>query len=287
MGEKRYFEPVKRAEPRFPENPTNHSSPPARRRQKIATLRHSSPPLRPSRPRRHLPTSFAHSVCLIPLPFFHIRPSLADTDPTMSNTTAHHSSPFTFPVPSSCAPHMARHRRTQRPTPSPLPCGSATTIRSIRVVAKHPNGTISTLCPPPKHFSPHSFLSFPLFQPALPACLATPPKPSLPHVLNPPHIEGAAKVSLCKRLRSPSSRATMIFRPQSARRQNRLQASLLPHREPTPSLHMPPRPYAGIIMTQIRRAHLRLHISHAQTRRCFHPANTTLRRNALVFCRYR
>ena len=34
------------------------------------------------------------------MPFFHIRPSLADTDPTMSNTTAHHSSPFTFPAPS-------------------------------------------------------------------------------------------------------------------------------------------------------------------------------------------
>ena len=97
MGEKRHFEPVKRAEPRFPENPTNHSSPPARRRQKIAPLRHSSPPLRPSRPHRHLPTSFAHSVCLIPLPFFHIRPSLADTDPTMSNTTIHHSILFTFP----------------------------------------------------------------------------------------------------------------------------------------------------------------------------------------------
>ena len=44
MGSKRHFEPVKRAEPRFPENPTNHSSPPARRRQKIAPLRHSSPP---------------------------------------------------------------------------------------------------------------------------------------------------------------------------------------------------------------------------------------------------
>ena len=66
MGEKRHFEPVKRAEPRFPENPTNHSSPLARRRQKIAPLRHSSPPLRPSRPRRHLPTSFAHPVCHIP-----------------------------------------------------------------------------------------------------------------------------------------------------------------------------------------------------------------------------
>ena len=121
MGEKRHFEPVKRAEPRFPENPTNHSSPPARRRQKIAPLRHSSPPLRPSRPRRRLPTSFAHSVCLIPLQFFHIRPSLADTDPTMSNTTAHHSSPFTFPVPSSCAPHVARHCRTQLPSLSPPP----------------------------------------------------------------------------------------------------------------------------------------------------------------------
>ena len=97
MGEKRYFEPVKRAEPRFPENPTNHSSPPARRRQKIAPLRHSSPPLRPSRPHRHLPTSFAHSVCLMPSPFFPTHPSLADTDPTKSNTTIHHSILFTFP----------------------------------------------------------------------------------------------------------------------------------------------------------------------------------------------
>lgn len=115
-GGKRHFEPVKRAEPRFPENPTNHSSPPARRRQKIAPLRHSSPPLRPSRPHRHLPTSFAHSVCLILSPFFPTHHSLADTDPTMSNTTIHHSSPFTFPVPSSCAPHVARHCRTQLPS---------------------------------------------------------------------------------------------------------------------------------------------------------------------------
>lgn len=97
MGGKRHFEPVKRAEPRFPENPTDHSSPPARRRQKIAPLRHSSPPLRPSRPHRHLPTSFAHSVCLIPSPFFPIHHSIADTDPTMSNTTIHHSILFTFP----------------------------------------------------------------------------------------------------------------------------------------------------------------------------------------------
>ena len=99
MGEKRHFEPVKLAEPRFPENPTNHSSPPARRRQKIAPLRHSSPPLRPSRPHRHLPTSFAHSVCLILSPFFPTHPSLADTDPTMSNTTIHQIL-FTFPDPS-------------------------------------------------------------------------------------------------------------------------------------------------------------------------------------------
>ncbi len=96
MGEKRHFEPVKRAEPRFPENPTNHSSPSARRRQKIAPLRHSSPPLHPSRPHRHLPTSFAHSVCLIPSPFFPAHHSLADTDPTMSNTTIHQIL-FTFP----------------------------------------------------------------------------------------------------------------------------------------------------------------------------------------------
>lgn len=99
MGGKRHFEPVKRAEPRFPENPTNHSSPPARRRQKIAPLRHSSPPLRPSRPHRHLPTSFAHSVCLIRSPFFPAHHSLADTNPTMSNTTIHQIL-FKFPDPS-------------------------------------------------------------------------------------------------------------------------------------------------------------------------------------------
>ena len=97
MGEKRYFEPVKRAEPRFPENPTNHSSPPARRRQKIAPLRHSSPPRPSSRPHRPRPTTFAHSVCLILSPIFPARHSLADTDPTMSNTTIHHSILFTFP----------------------------------------------------------------------------------------------------------------------------------------------------------------------------------------------
>lgn len=99
MGEKRHFEPVKRAEPRFPENPTNHSSPLAIRRQKIVPLRHSSPPLRPSCPRRHLPPSFIHSVCLIPSPFFPTHPSLADTDLTMSNTTIHQIL-FTFPDPS-------------------------------------------------------------------------------------------------------------------------------------------------------------------------------------------
>lgn len=99
MGGKRHFEPVKRAEPRFPENPTNHSSPPARRRQKIAPLRHSSPPIHPSRQHRHLPTSFAHSVCLILSPFFPTHPSLVDTDPKLSNTTIHQIL-FTFPAPS-------------------------------------------------------------------------------------------------------------------------------------------------------------------------------------------
>lgn len=134
MGGKRHFEPVKRAEPRFSENPTNHSSPPARRRQKIAPLRHSSPPLRPSRPHRHLPTSFAHSVCLILSPFFPAHHSLADTNPTMSNTTIHQIL-FKFPDPSvfhlSLLRGIAAHN-----APSLLPffCGSATTIRSIRVV---------------------------------------------------------------------------------------------------------------------------------------------------------
>lgn len=193
MGEKRYFEPVKRAEPRFPENPTDHSSPLARRRQKIAPLRHSSPPLHPSHPHRHLPASFAHSVCLILSPFFPTQPSLADTDPTMSNTTIHQIL-FTFPDPSvfhlSLLRGIAAHNA---PPPSPLPCGCATTIRSIRVLAKHLNGTISTLFPPPKHFSPHSLPSFSASSATLPVCRATLPKPSLPHVLNPPHIDGASK----------------------------------------------------------------------------------------------
>ena len=111
MGEKRHFEPVKRAETRFPENPINHSSPPARRRQKIAPLRHSSPPLHPSRPHRHLPTSFAHSVCLMPshssppttlLPTQTRRcqtPPSTKSCSTMSNTTIHQIL-FTFPDPS-------------------------------------------------------------------------------------------------------------------------------------------------------------------------------------------
>lgn len=223
MGEKRHFEPVKRAEPRFPENPTNHSSPPARRRQKIAPLRHSSPPLRPSRTHRHFPTSFAHSVCLMLSPFFPTHPLSCRH---RSDDVKHRRPPFKpvhisgllrlLPLP------VARHSRTQCPIPSPLLCGSATTIRSIRVVAKHPNGTISTLFPPPKHFSPHSLPSFSATSATLPVCRATQPKPSLPHVLNPPHIEWASKLSLCKRLLSPSSCATMIFQPQRARRQNRL-----------------------------------------------------------------
>ena len=51
MGEKRHFEPVKRAEPRFPENPTNHSSPPA---PSASYSHHSSPPtpLLPTQTRR-------------------------------------------------------------------------------------------------------------------------------------------------------------------------------------------------------------------------------------------
>lgn len=151
MGEKRHFEPVKRAEARFPENPTNHSSPPARRRQKIAPLRHSSPPLRPSRPHRHLPPSPAlirslrlpHTLAILPRPPLSCR--------HRSDDVKHHHPPNLVHIPGhlrlSPLP-IARHSRTQRPIPSPLFCGSATTIRSIRVVAKHPNGTISTLSPP-------------------------------------------------------------------------------------------------------------------------------------------
>lgn len=193
MGEKRHFEPVKRAEPRFPENPTNHSSPPARRRQKIAPLRHSSPPLRPSRPHRHLPTSFAHSVCLILSPFIPTTPLLptqirrCQTSPP-TKSCSHSRTPPSFTSPYCAAsPHTTPH-------PSPLPCGSATTICSIRVLAKHPNGTISTLFSPPKHFSPHSLPSFSATSATLPVCRATLPKPSLPHVLNPPHIDGASKL---------------------------------------------------------------------------------------------
>lgn len=119
MGGKRHFEPVKRAEPRFPENPTNHSSPPARRRQKIAPLRHSSPPFHPSRPHRHLPTSFAHSVCLILSQFFPTHPSLADTDPTMSNTTIHQIL-FTFPDISAFYLSLLRGIAAHN-APSPLP----------------------------------------------------------------------------------------------------------------------------------------------------------------------
>ena len=213
MGEKRHFEPVKRAEPRFPENPTNHSSPPARRRQKIAPLRHSSPPLRPSRPHRHLPTSFAHSVCLILSPFFPAHPSLADTDPTVSNTTTHHSILFTFPDPSvfylSLLRGIAAHN-----SPSLLPF----------LVDPPPQFAQSELWQNTKtaqsrHYSHHLniflrivFRVFPPILPTLPVCRATLPKPSLPHLLSPPHIDGASKSSLCKRLRSPSSRATMVSR---------------------------------------------------------------------------
>ena len=222
MGGKRHFEPVKRAEPRFPENPTNHSSPPARRRQKIAPLRHSSPPLRPSRPHRHLPTSFAHSVCLIPLPFFPAHHSLADTDPTMSNTTIHQIL-FTFPDPSvfhlSLLRGIAAHN-----APSLLPF----------LVDPPPQFAQSefwqnTQTARSRHYSLHLniFLRidcrvFPPILPALTVCRASPPKSNLTHLLSPPHIEGASKVSLCKRLRSPFSRTTVIFPPQSARRQNRL-----------------------------------------------------------------
>ena len=60
-------------------------------------------------------------------------------------------------------------------------------------MAKHPNGTISTLFPPPKHFSPHSLPSFSATSATLPVCRATLPKPSLQHVLSPPHIEGGVK----------------------------------------------------------------------------------------------
>lgn len=195
MGEKRHFEPVKRAEPRFPENPTNHSSPPARRRQKIAP----PPPFIPTPPPfSHAPPSsdlvhslrLPHTLAILPRPPLSCR--------HRSDDVKHHHPPFNLvhipgllrllPLP------IARHRRTQRPIPSPLPSGSATTIRSIRVVAKHPNGTISTLFPPPKHFSPHSLPSFSATSATLPVCRATLPKPSLPHVLNPPHIDGASKL---------------------------------------------------------------------------------------------
>ena len=194
MGEKRHFEPVKRAEPRFPENPTNHSSPPARRRQKIAP----PPPFIPSPPPfSHAPPSsdlirslrLPHTLTILPHPPLSCRHRPDDVK--------HHHPPFNLvhiPGPLRLSPlPIARHCRTLHPIPSPLPCGSATTIRSIRVVAKHQNGTISKLFPPPKHFSPHSLPSFSAASATLPVCRATLPKPSLPHTLNPPHIDGASK----------------------------------------------------------------------------------------------
>ena len=191
MGGKRHFEPVKRAEPRFPENPTNHSSPPARRRQKIAPLRHSSPPLRHSRPHRHLPTSFAHSVCLIPS---HSSPptTLLPTQtrrcqtPPSTKSCSHSRTP-----PSFTSPYCAACRAPIIFTPPADPSPQHTPHPGL---AKHPNGTISTISPPPKHFSPHSLPSFSATSATLPVCRATLPKPSLPHVLNPPHIDGASKL---------------------------------------------------------------------------------------------
>lgn len=263
MGEKRHFEPAKRAEPRFPENPTNHSSPPARRRQKIAPPPSFIPTLplfSPAPPSSDLVRSLRlpHTLTILPRPPLSCR--------HRSDNVKHHHPPFKpvhIPRPFILCPTHGAALPYTTPIPFiPLSCGSATTTHFTRGLVKHPNGTISTLFPPPKHFSPHSLPSFSATSATLPVCRATLPKPSLPLVLSPPHIEGASNVSLCKRLLSPSSRATMIFQPQRARRQNRLCASLLPHREPTLSLHMPPQPHAGIIMTQIRRAQPRLGVSH-------------------------
>ena len=120
MGEKRHFEPVKRAEPRFPENPTNHSSPPARRRQKIAP----PPPFIPTPPPfSHAPPSsdlirslrLPHTLTILPHPPLSCR--------HRSDDVKHHHPPNLVHIPcppSSCAPHMARHRRAP-PSFSPPP----------------------------------------------------------------------------------------------------------------------------------------------------------------------
>ena len=120
MGEKRHFEPVKRAEPRFPENPTNHSSPLARRRQKIA----------PSVIHPH------HSALLARTAIFRPR-SL-----TLSASYSHHSSPPTTLLPTQI-------RRCQTP-PSTKSCSNSRT----------PPSFTSPYCAASPQTTPHPFSPF-------------------------------------------------------------------------------------------------------------------------------
>ena len=121
MGEKRHFEPVKRAEPRFPENPTNHSSPPARRRQKNhapPSFIPTPPPFSPAPPSSDLIRSLRlpHTLTILPHPPLSCR--------HRSDDVKHHHPPFNLvhipgllrllPLP------IAWHRRTQRPIPLPF-----------------------------------------------------------------------------------------------------------------------------------------------------------------------
>ena len=86
-----------------------------------------------------------------------------------SDDVKHHHPPFKLvhiPRPFILCPTHGAALPHTTPIPFiPLPCGSATTTHFTRGLVKYPNGTISTLFPPPKHFSPHSLPSFLLPQP--------------------------------------------------------------------------------------------------------------------------
>ena len=132
MGEKRHFEPVKRAEPRFPENPTNHSSPPARRRQKNhapPSFIPTPPPFSPAPPSSDLIRSLRlpHTLAILPHPPLSCR--------HRSNDVKHRRPPFKpvhIPRPFILCPTHGAALPYTTPTPFiPLSCGCATTIRSI------------------------------------------------------------------------------------------------------------------------------------------------------------
>lgn len=116
MGGKRHFEPVKRAELRFPENPTNHSSPPARRRQKIA----------PSAIHPHLSTLLARTSIFRPhsltpsasypchsstsAPFLPTQIRRCQTPPSTIQSCSHSRTPPSFTSPYCAAsPHTTPH----------------------------------------------------------------------------------------------------------------------------------------------------------------------------------